>query len=147
MKTLQEKVQTMLEGERKRRKVAIKFIESITEILVPVAEDIWGDNDQGMTKNSVWISKDEKGQRKYTDYYFRYSESKHESEGFYFSSESIADFGVNIKDLRGADFWSAIRIIYDWVFYVMDLMESRSDGREKLLDKIKRLGETLNGNS
>jgi hypothetical protein len=39
---LEEKVQKMMDGERKRRDIALKFVQSLQELLLPVALDLWG---------------------------------------------------------------------------------------------------------
>jgi hypothetical protein len=61
MKTLQEKVQSMLDGETKRRETALQFITEVTEILLPVAKDIWGKGNSELSPNVVWINREEKG--------------------------------------------------------------------------------------
>jgi len=53
MENLRIKVQQMLEGEKKRREVALKFIEQVQEILEPAAPDIWGHNDPDEAGDTV----------------------------------------------------------------------------------------------
>jgi len=43
LQQLSEKVQAMLDGEKKRREVALEFVQRLQDILEPVAKDIWGD--------------------------------------------------------------------------------------------------------
>jgi hypothetical protein len=139
MKTLQEKVQGMLEGETKRRETALKFVNEISEILQPIAKDIWGEGAEPHT-NIVWLSRKEKDKREYTDFYFRYDEHKTrdgwEYNGFYYDPNSSGVWGKDIIDLRGTEFWVAIRTIIEWIPYIAELIDSRSESREQLLAKI-----------
>lgn len=142
MKNLQEKVQAMLDGETKRREVAIKFVNEITDILQPVAKDIWGANYQGGFENTVWLSRQVKDKREYTDTYFRYEEhegnQRYELVGFFQDTDcrNMPIWGKRIEYLKGTEFWSAIRTIIEWIPYVSELMDSRSASREELLSKI-----------
>ncbi|MFA5764481.1 MAG: hypothetical protein WC915_06765 [archaeon] len=126
----------MLDGETKRRETALQFITEVTEILLPVAKDIWGKGNSELSPNVVWINREEKGKREFTDYYFRYAENKNENEGFFFDPNDCGTWGTLIEDLRGSDFWSAIRAIIEWIPYVSELMDTRSASREELLSKI-----------
>ena len=141
MVKLQEKVQAMLDGETKRRNIAIKFLEEVKEILIPVGESLWGSGDDAITLSSIWIRKREKDKIFTTNYYFRYgsyiAENRDEYEGFYLSDLSYPLWGDSIIDLKGSDFWAAIGCIIEWVSYVTELMDTRSESRNKLLDKIK----------
>lgn len=140
MKNLQEKVQAMLDGETKRRETALKFINEVSEILVPVAKDIWGTGNSNEFENVVWLSRKEKDKREYTDIYFRYEShsgnSRYELEGFFLGTNGNPLWGKKVEWLKGTDFWSAIGIIMDWVPYVAELMDLRSVSREELLSKI-----------
>jgi len=42
LENLQVKVQYMLDGEKKRREVAIQFINVLHDILIDVSGNIWG---------------------------------------------------------------------------------------------------------
>ena len=139
MKNLQEKVQAMLDGETKRRETALKFINEVSKILIPAAKDIWGEGSENHP-NIVWISRKGKEKREYTDFYFRYGEyrgtNNNEFEGFYYDTNSMGIWGTDIIDLKGTEFWAAIRTIIEWIPYVAELIDSRSASREELLRKI-----------
>jgi len=47
MKTLQEKVEKMLQGERKRREVAEKFLADLTEQISEVCLALYGESGRG----------------------------------------------------------------------------------------------------
>ena len=51
LENLQVKVQSMLDGEKKRREVAIQFTNILHNILIDVAEDIWGNGESNYFDN------------------------------------------------------------------------------------------------
>ena len=139
---LQDRVQSMLDGERKRRDIALKWISGIVELLVPVSEDLWGvDNYFGdYTTN---ISPDDKTiEMKYRWLYFRYK--KHvtdygdEEVGFYENTLNESNYGGDtIKSLRGEDFWEAVKAIIEWIPKVIYMIEGKEKYRLALLEKIR----------
>lgn len=138
---LQKKVERMLNEEQKRREVAIKWLQEITEILSKVAPDIWGDGEQNpfeLEENSgikaVFLGKQHLYFR-YGAYRFRENKS-FEDTGFYYGT--IGWDGKNVIDLRGSEFWWAIRTILEWIPDVLELMEEKEISREELLEKIVR---------
>lgn len=140
MKDLKGKVQAMLDGEKKRREIALKWLEELTAILGPVANDIWG---SGVTYGGdlkTWTADvtkvDKEGKKKETGIYFRYESHHDEFEGFYQNNDYINFSGTSINDLKGKDFWYAIQVIIDWIPQVMDAMEKRNISRNELLKKI-----------
>ena len=50
LENLQQKVQSMLDGEKKRRETAIKFTNVLHDILIDVAEDIWGSGESNRSE-------------------------------------------------------------------------------------------------
>lgn len=143
---LQEKVQKMLDGEAKRREIAIKWLQEVEKILLPVAHDIWGDGDDpynsfDITNSVKIINKNKEGKIDKTDFYFRYethygTNNNVEHSGFYLSDSGELWWGKNIKDLYGKDFWYVIQIVMEWLPIVAENMEKRSEGREALLAKL-----------
>jgi hypothetical protein len=139
---LQERVQRMLEGEQRRRIVALKWISEIEEILLPVSEDIWGtgDNFAGIPSNTITLTKlDKDNKKKNTCIYFRYinhEEIDTEYVGFY-ECNNCNVFGKPLEELRGKEFWYAIQTIMGWIPQVIAMMDRREESRNALLDKIK----------
>jgi len=133
LQTLEEKVQSMLDGERKRREVGIEFIDKVTEILGKVASDIWGTRESWEFENTIWVTKiDKEGKKKATDIYFRWEENT----GFYHAIE-YPIHGTEISELRGADLWYAIQVIKDWIPQVIEAIDKREESRQQLLDLLK----------
>lgn len=145
MTDLKERVQRMLDGENKRREVALKFINEVEKVLLPVAEDIWGtgDNFDSIPSNAIILTKiDKEGKKKDTEIYFRYVEFRgttdNEWTGFYDGTNTYMNvWGKDIAELRGKDFWYCIQIIIDWIPQVIEAMEKRQISRDQLLSKIK----------
>lgn len=144
MKNLQEKVQSMLNGEKKRREIATRFLNEVEEILLPAAEDIWGKHYDGDSyTDAVYLTKkDKEGKISRTDIYFRWKSignnfGYNEYSGFYTEEgNGIPAGGISITEHRGADFWYAIQVIIDWIPQVIEAMEKRNISREQLLSKI-----------
>lgn len=71
LEKLEVAVQRMLEGEKKRRSVALEFIRQVENILVEAAPDIWGQGYDDL--NAVYVQRrDEAGKTRKTSVYFRY---------------------------------------------------------------------------
>lgn len=139
--TLEERVQRMLNGEKKRREIAISFINGVRDILVDVAPDIWSEGDSWIHENVIWVTKINKENKKQnTSIYFRWKEHRingnSEEEGFY-SSIEYPVWGKEIEELRGSDFWGAIGVIKDWVPQVIELIDIREKSRQALIDLFK----------
>ena len=147
MENLRTKVQQMLNGERKRREIALKFAEQVSEILEPVAPDIWGHGAPGDPGDTVWVTKkDEKtGKLKTTNIYFRYSEWKGlnatEYPGFYLENKDgrgLMVRGTPIEELRGKQFWYVIQSVLEWIPIVAEAIEKREHSRNQLLSLLSR---------
>ncbi len=143
MKNLQARVEKMLAGEQKRREVALKWLEEVEEILIDVAEDIWG---RGVCYGydcptyTVDITQIRDGKKKDAGFYFRYAthrgHDQKEYYGFYKADGEMNVWGTEIEDLRGSTFWHAIQVILEWLPQVIEAMEKREESREQLLQKI-----------
>jgi len=87
LQELSERVQAMLDGEKKRREVALEFVQKLQNILEPVAPDLWGDGCERCDAVYVWRVRQDNLKREYTDIYFRYGyhygQTRDESPGFY----------------------------------------------------------------
>jgi len=139
---LQKKVEKMLEGERKRREVAIAFLNQVTEILTPIGPDIWGNGVQAPEiPGSAIVTRIKEGKRESTDFYFRYEtcygDNSTEYPGFYRSEAGYLVWGDTLENLRGADFWYGIQVVVEWIPQLIEIMDKREKGREQLLALIK----------
>jgi hypothetical protein len=143
--TLQEKVQAMLDGEKKRREKAFKFLDELQNILEEVAEDIWGTGDHREYKGSVWVRNKKNDKNEATEFYFRYIEyegsNRYECNGFLKSGYDCSVYeyplwGEKIKDLKGSNFWNAIRCIIGWIPILIETIDNRSDSRNKLIGLV-----------
>lgn len=131
---LQKRVQQMLDGERKRREVALEFVEKVAEIVQPVAKDIFA-----LTMDGDGIEIVQTGNR---DIYYRFVahhvQDGDEYTGFYLDNgRQYFVWGYEINELRGPRFWWAIRTIMEWLPKVAELMEKKAESREKLLGLLK----------
>lgn len=144
MKDLQERVKRMLNGEAKRRDVALQWINEVQEILEEVAEDIWGTGDifGGMPSNTITLERLNRENNKVdSNIYFRYVDyiGPRDSEyiGFYENSKALGNIGGKpISELQGKDFWLAVRIIMDWIPQITKLMDEKEAVRNALTDKL-----------
>lgn len=139
LETITQKVQAMLEGEKKRRDVALRFVQRFSEVLEDVAEDIWGIGDDKDLPYVVGVWRERDGKRKSTPLYYRYREhegtEQTESVGFYWSDGYMV-WGSRIAELRGNEFWYAIQVLIEWVPIVARVIDKKSASREKLLSLI-----------
>lgn len=141
---LQEKVEEMVQGEGRRRKIALEYVEKVTDILEKTGPDLWGSGDAIEFPGAVFLTRVKKdGKIRATDIYFRYKshagESSVESPGFYSSWDTgFPLWGKPLDDLRGKEFWYAIQVVIEWIPQIVEEIETKSKGREKLLDLIER---------
>ncbi|MEQ6359436.1 hypothetical protein V7D15_06965 [Thermoanaerobacter thermohydrosulfuricus] len=132
IKELEEKVLKMLEGEKKRREVAIKFLEKLGDLLQEVGEDLDNNSDRIFkgTINFTVIPK----------VYYRYEKhvGKDASEevGFYFSEDGYPVWGEPLEEVKGADFWNAIKAIIENIPKLAQRLEDEEKVRERLVSLI-----------
>lgn len=136
LEKLEAAVQKMLEGEKKRRSVALEFIRRAEGILVEVAPDIWGEGYDDL--NAVYVQRVQDGKRGNTGVYLRYEvhygHNCSESEGFYFEDAGCMPvWGNPVEGYSGSNFWYMVQVIFEWLPIVLEQMEKRAEGREKLL--------------
>lgn len=139
---LQEKVQGMLEGERKRRETAIKFLNELQEILEPVVETVWGVGETKDVEGATWIRNKKDRQNKNTGFYFRYNihygDNRKEHVGFYEVDNmyGMPAWGNDVTDLKGADFWNAIRCVVNWIPVLIETIDNRNESRDRLMTLV-----------
>jgi len=141
LQKLSEKVQAMLDGEKKRREVALEFVEKFRDILVPVAPDIWGDGCENCDAIYVWRVRTDNLKKERTDIYFRYDthygQRNHEYTGFYDGEMSGGPYwGRAVEELHGREFWYAMQVLIEWVPLVAELIDKKSASRDELLSLL-----------
>lgn len=133
MEELLEKIQKMLEGEKKRREIAIIFLEELTSLITEPCQEIYENIVSGYFIKTVWIK---------SGLYFRFrpfkSEYGIESEGFYYSYDGSPTWGKPLNEVRGKGFWTAISNIINWLAILSEDIEAHKKSREELTEKLKR---------
>lgn len=143
MENLQNKVEKMLESEKKQRSIAIKWINEIESILLKVSSDIWGNGDMfsdEIPTHTITVKKKLESENKIVDsnIYFRYKDNNNEDIGFYDNTHThYNNNGIPILEFKGKDFWEMIEIIIKWIPILIDNMDECNKFRNKLLNKIK----------
>lgn len=131
MRDLQEKVEKMLDGEKKRREVALKWISEIEDILLPASKDIWGDGDVfgDVPSWAVEIT---------DDVYFKYSPVCG-NVGFYNHIPGCSEgntSGELVENIQGSEFWYTVQVIMKWLPHVIDVMDKEAVSRDVLIAKL-----------
>ena len=149
MKDLQTRIEKMLEGEKKRREVALRFVEELEEILMPITELLWGHeaeydkkNDPEYTCVSIWrVNKN--GQKITTDLYFRFEGwqgiDDAEEAGFYLLPDYRCDitvWGDKLENIKGKDFWYCIQLLIEWIPQLSELIDKENESRDRLTGLI-----------
>jgi len=146
MKDLQTRIEKMLEGEKKRREVALKFVEEFKETILPVAETLWEQGTEEGKKQdaeytAVWITKKDK--KYFTNVYFRFEGwqgvDDAEETGFYFKGEydhGIKVWGTKLEDIKGKDFWYCIQLLIEWIPQLNELIDKKDKSRDSLLSLL-----------
>ena len=130
LETLQVKVQSMLDGEKKRRVIAIQFVEKVVEIVAPICDSIFMQYDEFGEVVSL-------GRNLYFRWETHYGASDTENIGFYMKYDDYLVWGTPICDVKGTEFWGAIRDIVDWVECISEKIDEKETSREKLLSLLK----------
>lgn len=131
MKNLQEKIQLMLDGEKKRRDVAIKWLKSVEELVFTVSYTLWGnviDECDETTKTINLLD----GEKKATKFYFCYHNRERSLEGFHIRNND----SMHYSEIKGKDFWNLVEIVIQWIEKLIELIDVKNESRNKLLEKI-----------
>lgn len=142
MKTLEEKIEKMLNGEKKRREIALEWLHKVTETLKPICVDLYGDSKS--TENMYEQNTDAiqiKVSEQYKPFYFRYSRhdgaNTSEFSGFYgYHGGHEMYWGDPVEDMSGADFWFAIRTIMNWLPELEKLIADKEISRNSLCSRL-----------
>jgi hypothetical protein len=165
---LEENLKAMLDGEKKRRKIAIQWLDRLESILMEAGPALWGSGDGGdYVDNAKYVEREKEGKKTRVDIYFRYGhhegERKTEGTGWYYDRPlypTIKDinrgerktegtgwyydlsrgyqacWGRLLSDLRGTEFWWAIRAIIEWIPIVISQIDKKSQSRQKLVEMM-----------
>lgn len=145
LELLNEKVNAMLEGEQKRREVAIDFLDKLEEILNSVALDVWGDGSDldpyGEETRAVFVkNKNKEGANFETPVYYRYEQEgdgdQSEWTGFYLDRIGLPTSGRYLPNVKGREFWEGIRCLIDWLPLLVETLDNRNASRDRLLSLI-----------
>lgn len=149
---LQERLDTMVDNEGKRRMKALTWLRSVTEMLEEVAVDIWGTGEEICSEKTNTISLsmlNNSGEKRIASIYFRYEDNEdggYEPVGFYDGGYNcdMNVGGISVVDMDGKDFWHAIDIIMKWLPMLMDELDEMERFRDELISKLPREGD-ING--
>ena len=139
LETLQERVKKMVDGEQKRREVALEWLDKVTSVLEEPCYEVlgnmskyWGEETFAV---SVWHIKGEK--KTYHSVFFSY-ENTGSPAGFYMADPSDDTFITvhALKDTIGSDFWRAIKNIITWLPLIEADLLSRSKVRNLIVEKL-----------
>ena len=127
---LQSRIERMLSGEKKRREVALKFIEKVEETMTKIAPTIFSDHETA----AIYVNQ--------RPLYFRWDnhQGRNNSElpGFYLDTEHGNPYwGDPLEDQFGPRFWGGIRTIIEWIPTVIELMDEKETSRDKLISLLK----------
>lgn len=141
---LQSKVQFMLDGETKRRATALRWVTEVIEAILPAAEPLWGSGESDFSRiGNGSVSLKSKDRFDVGDLYFRFIpatpvvDGDTEDVGFYVDQSGYRIWGTPISDLKGSDFWWAVRSIMEWVPVVTQMLDEKGLSRDKLVERMK----------
>lgn len=123
IENLQERVNRMLNGEQKRREIAVKWLEEIEAILtLEFCEQLFG-------TDPLWQHTTIKD-----DLVYRYEDDSVVGFSYFSDCYEYSDYLTNIKD---NNFWDSIAKIIDWIPKLVQVMDSAENRRDRLLSKIR----------
>ena len=137
LETLQTRVEKMINDEKKRRQVAIEWLERVTEALTEPCVEVLGDMGTYVGYDvfavSIWDT-NPAGEKQYKNVYFRYENGI----GFYIDNESdeLLQFGEPLENIKGANFWAALKKIINWLPLIEADLEKRSNSRQLIIEKL-----------
>lgn len=132
--TLEEAIERFAAGERARRETACRFLDALAATIQPVANDLWGDDDQMVTVTPV-----RDGKPVYTRLRYQFGPHTYdpgldagEIPGFVSYEEGFSP----VKELRGRAFWSAIEMIALWAAQLPQAIARIDAGRAELVARL-----------
>ena len=156
MENLQEKMERVLNDEKKGRDTALSFLLDLTVELEDVCKEMYGEagfptnerslliDDRFKNTISLWRKKDDK--ITFLDLYYRYEEFEGEDDfedtGFFLKNYSDFNlWGNPLENVKGDLFWKAVRSIVEWLPLFADAIEEKNINRNKLVEKIRKFSE------
>lgn len=146
MKDLEEKLEAMINGEKKNRSIAIEWLKKVSETLTNPCYNILGDMSRyvGYENFAVAIwSINQNGKKEIHNVYFRYGthrgNKESETPGFYYkiSEDDIALYcGTPLDEILGRDFWNNIQAIKNWIPLLENELEKHSSLRTSLVEHL-----------
>ena len=129
---LQEKIQRMLDGEKKRRESVLKFLEEMEKVLISIAPVLWsGSSASHDSTDAVFLEIEGKEKSVYFRWESHYGESKTEYTGFLNSKTGYLYWGTPIEEIKGPLFWWMVRTIIEWLPEIISLLDEKDASREK----------------
>ena len=138
MKNLQTKIDKMISGERKRRDIALKWLDDLTKRLSPLCLKLLGSNEINSFEFDYVI--------RFQNIYFRYNSIYNDYrqytdyEGFYFISiNGYIKFTDSVKDIKGDRFWEAIKEINKNIPVLIDTLQKQNNKKDTLIQELEKL--------
>lgn len=156
-KSILERLQELAEKERKRRDRAVKYLEKLIDILVPIFDDLFGvEFNPYLWKEDYFVRvmqwSKEQGEYVGSQMYFRYKthyfdNGNYENVGFYVTLDDqfTPIGGTNLLSLKGYEFWFRVKQICDWLTnYIPEQIEKADKSRDSRLDHLDKVVNALN---
>ena len=132
IESLQNRIEQMLKGEKKRREIAIKWLNEIDDILQPLMPQLYLPYE--FAGNAAFIPA-KIGTNK--NVYFRWGCGN----GFYSLTTSnmeckIPKGGTELYEIYGKEFWYCVRCIVEAIPLWVAKIDEKNIAREKLIAKL-----------
>jgi hypothetical protein len=131
---LQNKIETMISGEKKRREVAIMWLQEISILLEKIGIDLWGNDIEDVDSGTITISS--------SGLYFRYIRHctkdglNMEETGFYVNDSEYNIWGKDLVEIKGKPFWQYIGKVMEYTIKLSEKIEIEEKKRSELLKKL-----------
>lgn len=145
MKNLDEKLQAMIDGERKNRSIAEEWLKKVTETLTDPCSKLLGNMSRYHGEECFAISiqtEDKNGVRLSHNVYFRYEthsgDRDREEPGFYLYHDGnyMLLWGNPLESVMGCDFWVAIGKIKRWLPIIEKDLDKKTESRLNLVESL-----------
>ena len=136
MDELKARIERMLDGEQKRREVALRFLDAAQEVIIPACIEIYGAGDEDeMIVGGTYIGHPQESS---CGLFFWATSRDGWKPGWYFGPGAIPDI-----DARGKMFWGGVRQAVEFIDYIDQRLQAQEKSRESLVEKIReRFGIT-----
>ena len=134
IESLQNRIEQMLRGEKKRREIAIKWLREIDDILQPVMPQLYLPYD--FAGNAAFIPAKNKPNGINKNVYFRWGCG----DGFYSLTTNkeceIPKGGTELYEVYGTEFWYCVGCIVEAIPCWIAKIDEKDVAREKLIAKL-----------